>query len=228
MMKATMLLLAALAVAPAAGAGESYVGAVKVTPRADAGVEVTLDENDDGVVDSVFLILTRTPSTVRLSSASALVTVDATSLRILPNDSFPSRAIVAHIGKGTPARTPAGWTTIKNVIGLTHTTGAAAQTPAAVRTPNAAELATDDEETKAFLASPDVQSVLGPQENVVRFPDPPPPDPGDDTPGGGWGATSCSRSCANGSCAAICNWPYRARCACAPGTQLPICGCSGS
>lgn len=224
------LLAGALASSGVAGAAESYVGTVRVTPRPDVGLEVTLDEDGNGVIDSVFLILTKTPSQVTMSSTKALVTIDDTSFRIIPTDAFPNRALVAYLGKGKQGSVPNGWRVVADVIGISHTTGAVTKTPADVRPPTAEEVAKDEGETKAWAESPGVQEALG--GAVTNCPGGPPgpcipPPPVDDDPTH-WGTSQCSRSCTMGSCAVICNYPTKARCACvgAGWEQLPVCGCT--
>lgn len=221
----------------------TYSGAVKVSPREGVGLEVALDENSDGTTETVFLIWTKTPSTVTLTSPAALVTLDATSFRVLPKAGFPARGIVAHLTK-KPAAVPASWTVVRDVVGVTITTGEVAKTPADVRGLNAAELAAELEAQRAGLAKVgeelrgsddpkaralgDVFAEFG--DPITNCPGggpgpcipPPLPDPGP----GGWSWSSCtSQNCAHGVCVSICDWPYQAICACTPGTGVPACSC---
>lgn len=236
-MKLRIFLLFATIAAGKAFAGDAFVGLVKVEPRPDVGLEVTVDrEPADGIIDDVLLVQTTSPSDV-VFKGRALVSLDAGGLRIVAQKAGPLRALVALLRPG--ATLPVGWTAIPDVIGVVHSQGQAARTPEAIRlaTPEeinawqaeqrigAAELAKElkeapDAASRELAKNLEAVAQSPCSPGVPCYPEPPPDDPS-----GGYGITTCSRSCPLGYCFVLCRPGYQPLCSCTPGTGSPVCSC---
>jgi len=219
----------------------TYPGAtVRVTNRAGSGIIVEVDDTGDGTVDRVLLVQTETR--VRAFSGPARVEVLGTILKVTPTSPEGGRGWTASMEKKVSVEGPR----IAKVVGITELTGDVVRAPEKIRALTLAEAQAIQEEERRALAAlgarlaespdPDHQALA---RTFAEFDDPPqtdcpgagpgpciPPPPPDDPGGpGGWAWSQCSRSCTHGACAAICDWPLQAICACTPGTGVPACSC---